>query len=88
MNVIELVEMKHLKGEQKELAEIIGIEAYRRLISNYGGERVFIPRLDSIITANRMSLITAALKTESETEIRDFFCITKREFERIKAGCR
>ena len=88
MNIIDLIETNHLKGEQRELAETIGIEAYRRLVTHYGGERVFIPRLDSIVSSNRKSLIAAALKTESETEIVKFFCITKRELERIKLGCK
>lgn len=88
MNVIDLIEIKHLKGEQKELAETIGIESYRKLVTHYGGERVFIPRLDSIVSSNRKSLITSALKTESEADIMKFFCMTKREFERFKLGCK
>lgn len=88
MNIIDLIEINHLKGEQRELAETIGIEAYRKLVTHYGGERVFIPRLDSIVSSNRKSLIAAALKTESEIEIVKFFCMTKRELERIKSGCR
>ena len=88
MNVIDLIEIKHLKGEQKELAETIGIEAYRKLVTNYGGEKLFISRLDSIVSNNRTNLITAALKTAPEYEVMKFFCMTKREFERIKVGCK
>lgn len=88
MNVINLIELHHLKGEQRELAELIGIEAYRKIISNYGGEKLFISRLDSIISANRASLVKAALKTETEAEIMSCFHLTKREFDRIKLGCK
>ena len=88
MNVIELVEMKHLKGEQREIAELIGIEAYRKLLLNYGGEQLFISRLSSIISANKKELIRAAAGTVPDAEIISFFRITKREFERIKAGGR
>lgn len=88
MDIISLIQPEHLKGEQHELCELIGIEAYRKIISNYGGEKLFISRLDSIISANRTSLVTAALKTASETEIMACFHLTKREFERIKLGCK
>ncbi len=88
MNVINLIELHHLKGEQRELAELIGIEAYRKIIANYGGEKLFVSRLDSIISANRVSLVTAALMTEPDVEIMSCFHLTKREFERIKLGCK
>ena len=88
MNVIDLIEIKHLKGEQKELAETIGIEAYRKLVTHYGGEKLFVSRLSSIVSSNRSDLINAALKTESESEIMAFFCMTKRELERAKMGCK
>lgn len=88
IKIIDLVGLEHLKGEQRELAELIGIDAYRKILSVYGGEKLFISRLDSIISQNRASLVKSALKTASETEIIDAFNITKREFERIRIGCK
>lgn len=88
IKIIDLVGLEHLKGEQRELAELIGIDAYRKILSIYGGEKLFISRLDSIISQNRASLVKSALKTASEAEIIDAFNITKREFERIKIGCK
>ena len=88
IEVINLVELEHLKGEQRELAELIGIDAYRKIVSVYGGEKLFISRLDSIISANRKILVKAALSVYSDTEIMAAFNLTKREFERIKLGCK
>ena len=88
IEVINLVELEHLKGEQRELAELIGIDAYRKIVSVYGGEKLFISRLDSIISANRKSLVKAALSAYSDTETMVAFNLTKREFERIKLGCK
>lgn len=88
VEVINLVELEHLKGEQRELAELIGIDAYRKIVSVYGGEKLFISRLDSIISANRKNLVKAALSAYSDTETMAAFNLTNREFERIKLGCK
>ncbi len=88
MNVLDYVKIEHLKGEQRELAELIGIEAYRKIVANYGGERVFISRIDSVIFSNKDELIRAALKREKESEICSAFHVTRRELERIKCGCK
>ena len=88
MIVIDLIEIKHLKGEQKELAETIGIEAYRKLLLNYSGDRLFISRFDTIVSYNKEELIRAAIDKFSEAEIISFFRISKREFERIRLGCK
>lgn len=37
---IEKINITQLTGDQKELAEIIGIESYRKLVANYGGMSV------------------------------------------------
>lgn len=88
MNVSEYIRPEHLQGEQKALAELIGMEAYIKLVEVYGGEKMFISRLDSIISANRSALIKAALEHENEAEIAACFHVSKREIERIKFGCK
>ncbi len=88
MDVLEYIRPEHLQGEQAAIAELIGMEAYLKLIGVYGGERVFITRLDSIISVNRTALIRAAAKHESDEDILACFHITKRELDRIKCGCK
>lgn len=88
MDIFKYIKPEHLKGEQRELAELIGIEAYCRIMEHYGGERLFISGIDRVISANRTELVRAAIGHENETEIIKLFHITKREFERIKLGCK
>ena len=88
MNVIDLIEIKHLKGEQKELAETIGIEAYRKLVTHYGGEKLFVSSLNTLISLNKTSLVLSALNITPEQEIKRIFSVSDREFERIKLGCK
>ena len=54
MNIKKLVSVTQLRsGQQKEIAEIIGIEAYRKLVEHYGGSRIYIEKSDTIIRPNR-----------------------------------
>ena len=49
MNIDILTGTEQLIGEQKELAETIGLEAYRKLIANYGGNPVYIPKAETVL---------------------------------------
>ncbi|MFT8889021.1 MAG: Mor transcription activator family protein [Ethanoligenens sp.] len=49
-----LMELKHitatdLKGEQRDLAELIGMETYRTLVEVYGGCNIYIYKADTIL---------------------------------------
>ena len=46
-----------LKGEQKEPAKTIGMEAYRNLVEAYGGSSVYVAKDDRIKNFQRDSEI-------------------------------
>ncbi len=49
MNIDKLTSIDQLRDDQKELAETIGLEAYKRLIKNYGGNQLYIQQTDSVL---------------------------------------
>ncbi|MGN0574661.1 MAG: Mor transcription activator family protein [Ruminococcus sp.] len=49
MDIDKLVSLEQLRGDQKELAELIGLEAYKKLISSYAGSFLYIQKIDSIL---------------------------------------
>ena len=54
MNIDKLISITQLRSEQqKEIAEIIGIEAYRKLVANYGGSRIYIEKSNTITRPDR-----------------------------------
>ena len=54
MNIKKLVSVTQLRsGQQKEIAEIIGIEAYRKLVEHYGGSSIYINKSDTIARPDR-----------------------------------
>ena len=60
MNVelLELLELDDLQGEVRELAECIGMEAFRRLLERYGGTaKMYSPQPDKVVIPVRDVLI-------------------------------
>lgn len=48
MSLLEKLTLDDLDADQRELAECIGMEAYRKLLKNYAGSRVWVRMLDKI----------------------------------------
>ncbi len=47
------IKLKDLQGDQRELAEIIGIEAYLELVKIYGGTNIYIAKMDKLQNIKR-----------------------------------
>ena len=48
MNIEKIESLGQLSGDQRELAESIGLEAYNMLIENFGGCQMYIPKRETI----------------------------------------
>ena len=48
MNALETLEVNELNQEQKELVDIIGLDAFKSLVQNYGGTNLYIPKMDTL----------------------------------------
>lgn len=47
------IKLKDLQGDQRELAEIIGIESYLELVKTYGGMTIYIAKMDKLQNIKR-----------------------------------
>ena len=45
---LDKLTMEQLHGSQLEIAEVIGMEAYRKLVASYGGRINYISNADSV----------------------------------------
>jgi Mor family transcriptional regulator len=61
MDIDKLTSSDQLREEQKELADLIGLEAYKILVKNYAGSFIYVQKIDSV------------LKDLRDAEIRDKF---------------
>lgn len=46
LDIEKIVSLDQLSGDQRELAEAVGLEAYRKLVENFGGCQIYIPKLE------------------------------------------
>lgn len=45
--VVDKIQLEDLDSDQRQLAEIVGMQSYRRLIETFGGVSLYIPKPDS-----------------------------------------
>ncbi len=57
MDLLENLQLEHLDGDQKQLAETIGIEAYRKVASLYAGSVMYVPTVERLTKKVRDSSI-------------------------------
>ena len=79
---LDYLQIKHLTGTQAEIAEVIGIEAYRKLVAYFGGERIAKPStLISFAVARNI-----AEENNYSEEVMTALELSKKEQEKIIAG--
>ncbi len=57
MDLLDKVQIDNLDEEQKTLAELIGMEAFKVLVRNFNGTSIYIPKIESLEKAIRDELI-------------------------------
>ena len=83
MNIDILTGTEQLIGEQKELAETIGLEAYRKLIANYGGNPVYIPKVETVLKEIREREIKENFNGKNYRELSKKYGISEMTVRRI-----
>ena len=48
MDIDKLTSIEQLRDDQRELAEVLGIEAYKRLIKYYGGTPLYVQKASPV----------------------------------------
>lgn len=49
----EIINLEQLEGEQRELAEVIGLESHLKLINSYAGCTIYIKKPERMIKQSR-----------------------------------
>lgn len=49
MEMDKIVSIFQLDGEQREIAEIIGLDAYKKLVSHFGGSHIYVCKADTVL---------------------------------------
>lgn len=59
-NLLDLLTMDDLNEEQRQLAELIGLDGYKALVRTYGGMHIDIPQAETLTRDRRNEQIIAA----------------------------
>lgn len=58
-DLLDSLQLEHLDGDQRQLAEIVGIDTYKELLRTYSGSTIYVPTVDTVTINLRDSLIRA-----------------------------
>lgn len=77
-------EIDDLNEEQKELVEVIGLEAFNALVYHYGGSSIYIPKTDTIERqARNVKICEAYKKGEGIKSLSNKYHLTENQIRSI-----
>ncbi len=85
MSLLDTVVLDDLSGEQLEIAELIGIENYRKLVRHFGGNQIRILQEDTLIKEKRDNEIRKLYNGRNELELSRQYNLSDRTIRAITA---
>ncbi|MDE5772110.1 MAG: hypothetical protein K2I06_10890 [Ruminococcus sp.] len=86
MDIEKIVSLEQLSGDQRELAEIVGLEAYRKLVANYGGMNLYIYKPETILRELRNSEICDGFNGFNYRELAQKYHLSEKTVREIVSG--
>ncbi|MBD5142105.1 MAG: DNA-binding protein [Ruminococcus sp.] len=84
MNTIEkITNLDQLSGEQRDIAEVIGLESYRKLVEQYGGTHVYICKAETILRELRNNEIRSQFNGCNYRELAKKYCVSEMTVRKI-----
>ncbi|MDE5583072.1 MAG: DNA-binding protein [Ruminococcus sp.] len=82
-DIEKITSPEQLFGEQRELAETVGLEAYRKLVKNYGGMTLYIPKREIIPKDVRNKEIKKSINGSNYRELARKYELSEMTIRRI-----
>ena len=82
MDSIE-IQLSDLRGEQREIAQAIGIKAYIELVRLYGGSNIYIAKMDKLLCIKRDSEIVRRFNGENYASLAKQYGLSERAIRAI-----
>lgn len=83
MDIEKITSLEQLSGEQKEFAEIVGIEFYNILIENFGGCQIYIPKRETIFKNIRNEEIIKNFNGFNQRELAKKYNLSEKTVRKI-----
>ena len=79
------IQLSDLRGEQREIAQAIGIKAYIELVKLYGGSNIYIAKMDKLFCIKRDAEIIRHFNGENYTSLAKQYGLSERAVRTIVA---
>ena len=83
MNVEKIESLGQLSGDQRELAETVGLDAYRKMVGQYGGSSIYINKTDTITRSGRNAEIQQKFNGSNYRELAKEYGLSEPSVRRI-----
>lgn len=81
--LVDEIPYDYLDEKQKEIADLIGISAYRTLVKKFGGEALYIVKAETIVQDYRNKRIKEKFNGGNYKELAKEFDLTERYVRKI-----
>lgn len=86
LDIEKIVSLDQLSGDQRELAETVGLEAYRKLVANYGGMSIYINKPETILRDLRNAEICNSFNGFNYRELAKKYHLSEKTVREIVSG--
>lgn len=83
MSLLDTIALEDLSAEQLEIAEIVGIENYRKLVKNFGGNQIRILQEDTLVKEKRDNEIRSLYNGRNELYLSQRYNLSDRTIRSI-----
>lgn len=80
---LDSIKIEELDGEQRELAECVGVDGYKRLVSHFGGTSVYIQKADKMSKISRDEKIKMKFDGSNHKALAREFNLSESQVRRI-----
>lgn len=85
MTELDGITLNELPKEQKSIAELIGLDEYKKLVEDYGGTSIYIYNTETLLRCNRNAEIKKRFNGYNFKELALMFGLSERSIRMIIA---
>ena len=86
LDIEKITSLEQLSGDQREHAETVGLEAYRKLVANYGGLCVYIYKPETLLRERRNTEICNEFNGFNYRELAQKYHLSEKTVREIVSG--
>ena len=86
LDIEKITSFDQLSGDQRELAETVGLEAYRKLVANYGGMCIYIYKSETVLRELRNAEICNEFNGFNYRELAKKYNLSEKTVREIVSG--